>query len=284
MAIESREIYPNAPLQLVAFELRFPHTVRVLANDSLVVIQDRLGSELPLVESGVESGVALNAGGVQTMLPTHQFYKLFSKDRTSAVTIQQNALVIEATDYGRYAVFRGLVGRALEALAAAIPLPGMSRTGLRYFNEIRVPAEILQPRDWKAYISPDLLKPLVIAPQMPASEIMCRLQFDFGDGRQVTMNHGSFREGEVVMSKGPLRVRDKDVNRPFYLIDIDSAWSAPEGLDDFLPEKTLKLCDQLRTPARDLFEASITEELRREVLRKEARAEHFRAGLANESA
>ena len=285
MSVESREIYPHAPLQLVAFELRFPHTVRVLSTDSLGVIQDHMAKKLPLVEKGIESGVTVDVpSGIQTMIPAQQFYKLFSKDRTASATIQQNALVMESSDYIEYAVFRGLVEMALEALADAIELPGVSRAGLRYFNEIRVPAEILRPEDWRAYVSASLLEPLRVSSDLPATELMSRLQYDFGDGRQLTMNYGAMRQGEVVVSGGPLNVKPKDLKSPFFLIDIDSSWVAPEGLDDYLPQRILDVCDRLRTPARDLFEASITDELRDEVLRKEADGEHFGARSADESA
>lgn len=285
MSIDSREIYPNAPLQLVAFELRFPLALKLLSAESLGIVQESLTDQVPIVEGGLEGGMTINVpAGTQAMLQPQQFYKLVAKDRSASVTLQQAAVVVESSNYLRYAVFRALVERTLEALAGAVRLAGVTRVGLRYINEIRVPAEILQPEDWRAYVAAPLLEPLRVFRSLPAAEMMGRLLFDFGDGRQVTMNHGAIRQGEVVMSGGPLRVKQKDTRQPFFLIDVDSSWSPLDGLADFSPEAMLDMCDRLRTPARDLFEASITEELREQVLRKEAMDEHFGRRSADQGA
>lgn len=273
MSQESKEIYPNAPLQLVAFELRFPLTLKVIADETVSHFQEALSKDVPILEKVMEGGVAVSANG-QQLLPAQQLYKLFSKDRRSAVTLQQSAVVVESSHYQRYAVFRGLVERVLGALAEAVNIPGIARVGLRYINEIRVPAEILGPADWGAYIARDLLQPLSLAPDLPATEMMTRLSFSRGSGKSLAMIYGALPQGEIVGSSGPMAVREKDVSTPVFILDLDSAFTPPEGLDDFAPEHVIDICDDLRGPARDLFEASITDELRNEVLRKEVRVEH----------
>lgn len=262
MSIESREIYPKAPLRLVAFELRYPLAMKLGSSETLAQFQEHLAEDLPNVELGVETGVSFTLQqGFQELAP-RPLFKLFSRDRRTAITLMNTSLVIETAAYVRYVDFRHLIEEALTALKDSVRLAGMIRLGLRYVNELRVPG-VLGARDWEGYVDDHLLGPIEVCREMPVNEFQTRLQSDFGAGRGVQMTAGTLH-GEFVSSQGPLRVEKR--NGPFFLIDIDSYIQFDE-LQDFAIPQAVELCDALREPVRQLFEGSITEKLRDEVLR-----------------
>jgi uncharacterized protein (TIGR04255 family) len=266
--IESAEIYPNAPLRLVAFEVKYPLALKLASSDALMRFQEDLAEGLPIVELGMESSISFSPQqGIQEITP-RTLFKLYSRNRRSAVTLSHTSLVIETSEYIRYALFRELVSRSLSSLAQATPLPGIARIGLRYVNEIRVQGA-LSPADWKPYISNRLLGPIDVSEDFPVGEFATRVQFDFGSGRSMQLSAATLH-GELVSSQGPLRVDKK--SGPFFLIDIDS-FGTYEELLRFEPEAALDICDQLREPVREVFERSITDRLRNEVLRVESKSE-----------
>lgn len=265
MSIESHEIYPNPPLRLVAFEVRYPLATKLASRETLEGFIELLQDRLPDVELGIQAGFAFNPQQGFAELPTQPLLRLFSRGRRTSVTLGQTSLTVETAEYSKYADFRGLLHQALSALAESSRIGGMSRVGLRYVNEVRVP-EVLTPRDWRNLIADTLIAPVSLC-GLSATDYQLRLQFDVGDGRVVQVMAGT-GDGEFVSSTGPLRV--EPARGPFFLVDVDS-FSQFDSLRDFVVEETVTICDQLRDPVRKIFDAAITERLKDEVLRVEPR-------------
>lgn len=263
---ESAEVYPNAPLEFVAFEVRFPMSRKLVSNEAADTVQAKLGADFPIFEPVTESGLQIGPGGA-TGISTNWF-RFFSRSRTTAVSVKPRVLTVETTDYQHYSQFRSIVRKALHALLAADSIPVYERVGLRYIDEIRVTEPIETPNDWKPYINEALLRPLVVGPKSPqSSAVEGVLRFEVEPPHRVVMRYGSL-VGEVVASQGTLRVRPKVHLGPYFLIDIDSFLTAQEESDDFSADGVLTVCDALREPVREIFEGCITEKLRDEVLRR----------------
>lgn len=270
-----REIYPNAPLQLVAAEARFPLSPRLASLEPAVAIE-ALGDLLPVVEEG-QALIQLTLGPAgqdppePRSLPSDRLLRLFSKSRTLAVTITGHNVIVETTDYDRFENFEAVLERVLNALDSFGPPVAIERLGLRYIDEIRAPEITEVPGDWHAFIDERLISAIDLAAGALAGQDMKPqtwqglLQLGGTDHRAIQVRYGA-GQGTVVNPNGLLRFPREVETGPAFLIDIDSFW-APDGLADFSVQSLLEMLRQLHSPVRDVFEGVITERLRDEVLR-----------------
>lgn len=263
-----QEIYQNAPLEFVACEVRFPFAP-LLGEDAVLPRLHRAFYEwLPLVEPGVEATLIVGAGGIPSSPTTTKQVRFLSRDRTLGVLVTPVLVSIETTEYVQFEAFKAAIGRTLAALEQAeAGVAGLSRIGLRYIDEVRVPSIARVQESWMAYIDERLAAPvsLVLGGSRPAV-LQGTLQFDLGDGQHVVMRYGAM-QGQSV-GNAPLRRREVMQSGPYFLIDIDSFWTADEPVPEFSIDAALGMCDKLHEPVRELFEASVTERLRDEVLRR----------------
>jgi uncharacterized protein (TIGR04255 family) len=99
-------------------------------------------------------------------------------------------------------------------------------------------------------------------------EFLTTSRFLIGPDRNVVLRTGVLIN-PLVSPQGPLLIA-RPAEMPFFAIDIDSAWQA--AVTPPLPFNASAIADVLQSlhvPVRALFEHSITDKLREEVLRKE---------------
>lgn len=266
MSNPDREIYPNAPLQFVAFEVRMPYVPHLATVEGTTGVYDKLRDLVPVIHTAGAPGLELAAGPLSVSAqagPT----RMLDRGRTLSVTISPTAIVVETSFYSRFENFTDVVEQVVRAVDAAADLAGVQRIGLRYIDEIRVDGVRL-PADWEGYIAPSLLTAIHLDDRFEPAATQSLVEFDVADRHKTVMRFGAMR-GAVVDPGGPLRLR-RTGEGPFFLVDLDSYWLASEDeMPPFAPESILERCADLREPIRTLFEASITEKLRDEVLRKE---------------
>jgi len=253
-----REIYPNAPLKLVTFELRCaPFELPAATLDGFVAaLQEHYpirGPGLPHLVLGPEGPLASTGGA-----------RMFDLDRREAVTLDSQRLTFETACYRRFEDFRASIAQILNALTALDVALVPVRVGLRYIDEIDE-ALLPEPRDWARYVAPALASPLQHFDPAPLEHQSAAL-FGGAEGHNVVLRYGLLRQ-PAVDPAGPL-VIDAPPRGPYYLIDIDSAWQGEAPVPP-LDRWLLAKLDELHAPIRHLFETAITEELRNEVLRKE---------------
>ena len=260
-----REIYPNAPLEFVVCELKYP-LAPALGDDTLLPGLHRVFRDwLPLVEAGVETTLVIGAGPGMPPAATRQF-RFMNRERTLSVLVTPTVVSVESTDYSRYEELRASVARAIDALHQTdARIVGITRIGLRYIDEVRVAAQT--EVTWADYIDEKLSAPLSLTlGGHPPALTQGTAQFDLGDARHVVMRYGA-RNGQAV-GNAPLRRRRADQHGAFFLIDIDSYWASDDPAVEFDADAALEVCDNLHGPIRELFEASITNRLRDDVLRR----------------
>lgn len=276
MPHEDREIYPSAPVALVAAEVRHS-PASPLTPSSEVLLKRALADEFPIARPATRMlSPALPGADMRVDNAT----RFMSRDRTTSITFFQDSLVLETTRYLRFESFMAQLQAALDARTAVGPLDGLERVGLRYIDEIRVPSDISQPQDWGHWVDPSLLGPVfaskslgmtskqwqgvaVFQPENPGFQIPELSR----SAQSLVVRYGP-GEGYAVDPGGDLR-RPSPSPGPFFLIDIDSFWSAEDTIPPLDRTSVMNILQSLHSPVRGLFEALITEKLRKEVLRNE---------------
>jgi len=267
--MQEREVYPNAPVILVALEVRHP-PADPLTTAERNLIKRRLTRDLPIMRTGrIQQVTLLQAASGLPSIPeeqTPEFPRYFSRDNTMAVSVRNDAVVIETTKYARWERVRAILADILDVRQEIGGVDGVERIGLRYIDEIRVPND--NAAGWEPWVHPSLLGPAPLGEEMglTATEWQAVTVFTPGPDRTLVLRYGP-REGFAVNPGGDLK-RPTPSPGPFFLLDIDSFWMAAEGTPEFDPKMVLETSDELHAPVRALFERLITERLREEVFRR----------------
>jgi uncharacterized protein (TIGR04255 family) len=268
-----REIYPNAPLTLVAAEVRYPLSPR-LAKVEPDLLLDRLGDRVPIVEEArplMQVMVGPPGGDQSTQASIGgRLLRLISKHRDLAVTITGTNAIVETTDYERFEVFLETVALVFATLEELGPPVGVERLGLRYIDEIRISNEA-SPGEWDGYIDSSLLGATRTIEESLRDTGLSPLlwqgvvQLGNEEGRGLQVRYGAGLP-TVVNPTGPLRFRGRVDDRPAFTIDLDSFWQ-PTELGDFSVPLLMKESEILHAPLSRIFERIITDQLRNEVMR-----------------
>jgi uncharacterized protein (TIGR04255 family) len=262
--VSEREIYPNAPVVLVAFEVRHPTTAG-LSPSQQRTLKQRLRATTPILRSGQLTNIQ-GVIGADATIRVEKFPRLLSKDSTTCVSFREGAIIVETTRYNGWEQFRKLINDVLDARLELADLDGVERVGLRYIDELRVPDQT--DTNWQQWVDDSLLGPTQVGEKLglEPTEWQGITIFTPGTDRTVALRYGP-SEGYAVDPGGELK-RPTPVPGPFFLLDIDSFWMPGEGDSGFDVDELMAISDDLHTPVRKLFESLITEELREEVLRR----------------
>jgi len=267
--MEEREVYPNAPVVLVALEVRHS-TADPLTPAQRNTIKRRLSDHVPIMRTGqLQQLTDVQAVGGLSAAPelrAEEFPRYFSRDNTVSVSVRAEAVVVETTRYVRWEQLRILVADMLEMRQEIGGVDGVERVGLRYVDEIRIPGG--PERNWASWVDPTLLGPAQVGEELDlaATQWQGVSAFTPGPERTVVLRYGP-REGFAVDPGGDLK-RSTPIPGPFFLMDIDSFWIPSEEIPKFDVKALLTTCDELHVPVRTLFERLITDRLREEVLRR----------------
>lgn len=263
----SHEIYPNAPIVLVACEIRHPSAPE-LSPREIRAFRAAFRERLPLFKP-VESQTLEIVNGVPRSPVRETSPRFVSRDRTRAVTVARERVVIETTAYVGFDDLRASIEDAMNAVVE-IRLPdGIERIGLRYIDEVRVPAGSDGGADWSEWVDQDVLGPSGRAEElgMKARDWQGLARFDAGKSHTLVVRYGP-RTGFAVNPGEPLRRHPTEAAPgPFFLLDFDSFWESADDVPEFTTDGVVHRCDALHAPIRGLFETLITDRLRDEVLR-----------------
>lgn len=258
-----REIYPNAPLKLVVFELRFPPLADF--DEAQASLARAVNTRFPIPGPAPQ----LTTVGIGPSGPTvHQSaggVRRLDRRKRLSVVLTPETLVVETSAYGRFEVYAEVAGEVLAALASAADVVAVLRIGLRYIDEID-PRDLPQPVRWTEYIEAPLLGPLEHFGSVPR-ELQVASVFRITEEETLILRYGVVGQ-PVVDPNGPL-VIDRPAEGERFLIDIDSSWEAPrDNLPEFDADTVLSRLIALHAPIREYFERTITDKLRDDLLRK----------------
>lgn len=261
-----REVFPNAPLEFVACEIRVPTAPKLVREDTFESLTDELTDVLPLPSEEQVQTVTVVAGrdgGVET----ERRYRFLNRERTASAVVARNAITVETTDYQEFSDFRSLVLTVADAVAATTNIVGIERVGLRYIDEVRVPDEITAASDWRGWISDDALAVLNLAEGYEPDGFQTLVRLAGEDSTGVVLRYAAM-VGDGVVGDGPLRRRAPASTGPFFVIDTDS-YRTTEGpdMEDFERDSIADILDLIHRPVGTLFHRAITDRLREEFRR-----------------
>jgi len=229
-------------------------------------VRDLLGPDW-VIEGAKQQTLEFSIGSSGAQAPNvkvEDLSRITVRDRTQAVTLRAESLSIEATSYNGYASFRELLAVTFDAVEQVVGPDGLTRLGIRFIDEIRVP-ESDGAVDWEPWIDPSLLAPH--AAGLATESWAGTASYGTAADRRLVLRYGS-ADGPVVDPAGPLKRLTKPKPGPVFMLDFDSYWQ-PDTIPAFSTPALLLACDELREPARALFDQLMTSRLVDEVFRKD---------------
>lgn len=259
----ANELYAHAPIAMVVAEIKHPIAAD-LTPVELQLIKASLGDTVPIARTEDVIQISFPAPGAPT---PSKLYRFVSRDLHQSVSFKNDAIVIESTDYPGWNTFRSLIERALNVRHDTSSVDGLERIGLRYLDEIRVPAADAEI-DWSQWVSTELLGPHSMAANLglPVTNRQGIAVLEGSDADTFVIRYGT-GEGQAYVSSASLR-RIEENTGPFFLIDGDGSWTPiGQGIPEFSVSEIIETLERIHAPMHAIFESLITERLRNEVLR-----------------
>lgn len=260
----NREIFPNSPLALVAAEIRFTDAARLRQQQTKDEVTIALEEQFPFAEPLQQAEVSLNLvpGGGQPQIQERRGVVLKSASSTETLTIMSESLTYETTAYGSFERLLEAVNAACEALDAAKVRPALQRVGLRYIDEVRVPEQITDVRQWSTWINNRLIGHLEVGPEgVPATGMQSVSTYDLGNGTGLNFRFAALNQGPIVVPQ--FLKRPAIPSGSFFVLDFD-------GFHDFTGQDAAPLnaevirrfLSTVHVHCGTAFQRSITDEAR----------------------
>lgn len=261
----NREIFPNAPLALVAAEIRFTDAARLRQQQTKDEVTIALEERFPFAEPLQQAELNLNlvAGGAQPQIQERVGAVLKNANSTETLTIMSQSLTYETTAYASFEKLLEAVTAACDALDAAKVRPALQRVGLRYIDEVRVPEQVTDVRQWSTWINERLIGHLEVGPEdIPATGTQSVSTYDLGGGKGLNFRLAALNQGPIVVPQ--FLKRPAIPSGPFFVLDFD-------GFHDFTGQETVPLSaavvrdslSAVHVPCGTAFQRSITDEARK---------------------
>ena len=261
--------FRNPPLVLTVLEIRYPEIAGGLTDAAVAAMKEAVRDSLPVMVPQIEHqiGVPIDAA-VPPQVEQRSSPRFCARDQATALVVRRDALVLETTVYGGWAEhFRPLAEQAIEALERIDAPDGVSRIGLRYIDEIRVPGAGSGPEDWDGYINPSLLAAAAadLRPTgMNPTTWQGLIQYQTDASYALNVRYGP-QEGYAVDPQGLTRRKSAAPAGPYFLLDSDAFWSGDDEIPEFEAGGILERCDRVHQAASDFFRIAVTDRLRTEV-------------------
>lgn len=263
--MNSGEVFPNAPLALVAAEVRYPPvTEGALGMAIHRRIRDALDSDWVIHNDATQTfKVGVGSYGPPASSQSETVGRIASRQRTKTLTVGPENFILEVVDYEHFADFRDLLERVSAAIQSVLKPDGVSRVGLRYVDEISVPEPSPQ---WSQWLDLSLMAPS-LPPGLTPTEWTGAVQYQVTPDQSLVFRYGP-SEGPVVSTGGTLR-RSWVPDGPIFVLDFDSSWQ-PSDIPEFTADRIVEASDRLHSPLRILFDSLVTPPLL-EIFRRDPR-------------
>jgi uncharacterized protein (TIGR04255 family) len=256
-----REIFPDAPLALVTAEIRFTDAARLrqqLTKDQVVIA---LEGRFPFAEPLQQTDFNLTPAA-PPQIQQRIGVVLKNAASTETLTIMSESLTYETTAYTSFDDLLKAVTAACDALIAANVRPAMRRVGLRYIDEVRVPDEITDVRQWGKWIDRRLIDQLEVGPDdVPATTTQSVSTYDLGGGKGLNFRYAALNQGPIVVPR--FLKRPAIDSGPFFVLDFDGFRDFADGQAVSLNSATVsENLSAVHVPCGTAFQRSITDEAR----------------------
>jgi uncharacterized protein (TIGR04255 family) len=260
----NREVFPNAPLALVAAEIRFTDAARLRQQQTKDEVTIALEERFPFAEPLQRGEVTLNLGpgGAQPQIQERLGVVLRNASSTETLTIMSESLTYETTAYTHFDELLDAITAACDALLAAKVRPAVQRVGLRYIDEVRVREPVTEVRQWGTWINSRLIGQLEVGPEdYPATTMQSATTYDLGEGKGLNFRCAALNQGPIVVPQ--FLKRPPIDSGSFFVLDFD-------GFHDFTGREAIPLSSEVvreslstvHAPCGTAFQRSITDEAR----------------------
>ena len=260
----NREVFANAPLALVAAEIRFTDAARLRQQQTKDDVTIALENRFPFAEQLQGSQITLNVtpGGAPPQIQERVGVVLRNAKSTETLTILSGSLIYETTAYAHFDALLEAVTATCDALEAAQVRPALQRIGLRYVDEVLVPEPITDVRQWAKWIDGHLVSQLALGPEgYPATAMQSASTYDLRDGKGLNFRCAALNQGPVVVPQ--FLKRPAIQSGPFFVLDFD-------GFHDYTGQEAVPLSSKVvlealssvHVPCGTAFQRSITDDAR----------------------
>lgn len=249
----------------VSFELRHPES-EPIQGSRRTALQRLLANRYPLMRSQQSFTQTFElSNGSMGPATKEEFPRFLNRTLSTGVSFTKTSTVVETSDYPGWEAFREEILAVCEARNSIEPIFGVERLGLRYIDEVRVDES---EKDWSPWIEHSLLAgEMESSSGLPLRLWQGALVYGSEPGQGLVLRYGP-AEGYAIDPNSDLRRRVPVAPGPFFMLDIDSFWLPERGVPAYDSSDVATKLDELHEPVRQLFEASITDKYRDEVLRK----------------
>lgn len=258
------EVYPNAPLQLVAFEVGF-QSESALSDAALL---DALASALP---TGCEIHLAprglLRDSNDGSGLEAPMF-RLVGRGRTLAVTLWRRVITVEETDYRHFDDYCRTLAPILDALCSGQEARPIHRIGLRYVDEVHAPHPVESLEDWRPYVHEALVWPTDLVDTVPET-MSAAFSVPLGESNSLHVRTAILPGPALQSDNAGLRLRLRP-DTPSFVLDCDASHSPMPAPRVYVTTEILEILGHLRGATNAMFERVFTDRAR-DVFREESR-------------
>jgi uncharacterized protein (TIGR04255 family) len=226
--------------------------------------RERVHARFPVSEAAPQFTMSVTVGAAaQPGAQQFTLHRLLQRDRLRGIALSRDGITLETTDYyPGWSDFRDCLTEILSNLQETSPPDGVLRVGLRYIDEIRVPESPETLSGWDKWVDSRLVGPLTLTSEEP-SRATTVLQYGTPPGFVTVARAEPLPEGRVIQPEGHLRMPVDTPAGPFFLLDTDASWADPtRQVPEFDADAIMGIFERLHTSCHDIFEASITDDLR----------------------
>lgn len=217
-------VYPRielaeSPIALALCQLKFPEKYSV--HDKAVVgkFQDAIDKKYPVPSEGIIQNITLGGSldrpGIESQnTSTAPLWEFRDPEAKWLVSLSSSQLSLECREYDGFDSFTDRFREIVQALIATIRPTTITRLGVRYVNEVRVPSINPVPENT---IRAELLGPLLQEPfRGAARHSQSYINLGYGDA-QVNFQYGVIAGGTTI---APIPGQEVS-SEPFILLDFD---------------------------------------------------------------
>ena len=248
--MSAHEVFPDAPLQLVVFELRYERQAKV-GRDLLDILTQ-------LVAGGEVDFGGVNVRVTQPGAPESALFHVLDRAGTLALTVWPSSLTLESSDYQHFGPFRETALAAFAAVSRHLGEPPLRRIGLRYVDEIHPVPSPGEPDGWARWIRPELVG-LAKLTGGSVTGFGGGVSVDLGDDCALSFRYSTV-SGPAVESGGLLHLRRRPAT-PAVVLDTDGYWQPAEAAP-VSEDRLAGLVDQLHDAISGVFADVITDDSR----------------------
>ncbi len=259
-----RFILERDPLAQVVCQVRFSPILRLRERNEVIRFQESVRGNYPRYAEQQGMSLIITPAGVTQQVNPDPLYRFQDSGGSFTAILSQDFVALEARDFSGIDDFAPRVVRLAEAVAEHYQPAEMTRIGLRFINELRLPSQEPEAEMARAIAAP-VLGIAGTVELIGAIDNVQQVVELHGDGSRLLVRHGLVRSGGTTVDPLQGEALPAQLSDPFYLLDIDVF--AEETLP-FSAEGVETRLRRFNDEARSLFAWAVNEEYRRGPLRQ----------------